>query len=101
MTLRDRSVSEHLDRARMDDDAIHRVLLHDWDPIGVRDMPEALDEYDSYVPEIYGLLIRREPRHKLVDYLWWVETEHMGLCGNRRRTEQVADRLLGLAGQVN
>jgi hypothetical protein len=94
-------VSEHLDRARDYHRGIRRVLLHDWDPIGVADVPQAQDEYDSYVPELYSLLIRREPRHKLVDFLWWAETEHMGLCGNRRRTEQVADRLLNIVDEVD
>ena len=32
------------------------VLLHDWDPIGVQNVPEAHDEYDSYVSGIYQLL---------------------------------------------
>ena len=43
------------------------------------------------------MLIRREPREKLVDFLWWVETEHMGLKGNRQHTESIADRLLAIA----
>jgi hypothetical protein len=93
-------MSEHLDRARCYHEAIRRVLLHEWDPIGVRDAPGAADEYDAYVGEVYGLLIRREPRHRMVDFLWWVETEHMGLCGNRRHTEAVADRLLQLPDEL-
>ncbi|HKA07801.1 MAG TPA: hypothetical protein VKD71_11130 [Gemmataceae bacterium] len=93
-------VSEHLERARRYHEVIHRVLLNEWDPIGVRDIPTAKDEYDSYISEVYGLLIRREPRHKLVDFLWWVETQHMGLRGNRPQTELVADRLLRIPDEV-
>ena len=93
-------MSEHLDRARRYHEAIRVILLQDWDPIGVSHIPEAQDEYDSYVNEVYGLLIRREPRHRLVDFLWWVETQHMGLRGSRQRTEQVADRLLRLPDEV-
>jgi hypothetical protein len=92
-------VRDHLDTARRLHQSIHDILLKDWDPIGVADVPEAQDEYDSYVPEIYGLLIRREPRHKVVDFLWWVETEHMGLYGNRGRTEAIADRLLKIGSE--
>jgi hypothetical protein len=80
--------------------AIREVLMREWDPIGVADVPEAADEYDSYVSQIHGLLIRREPLDKLVDFLWWVETEHMGLAGDRRKTEQVAERLLRLPAEI-
>jgi hypothetical protein len=90
-------MSERIHRAKCQQDAIRQVFLRDWDPIGVANIPEAQDEYDSYISQIYGMLIRREPKHKLVDFLWWAETEHMGLYGNRRRTERVADLLLQLA----
>jgi len=93
-------MSEHLDRARRYHESIRRILLHDWDPIGVADVAEAQDEYDSYVGKIYGMLIRHEPRHKLVDHLWWIETDNMGLAGNRQRTEAIADRLLGLHDEL-
>lgn len=93
-------MSEHLERARNLHAAIRDVLLKEWDPIGVAHIPEAADEYDSYIGEIHAILIRREPVYKLVDFLWWVESEHMGLAGNRRRTEQVAERLLRLIEEI-
>ena len=31
------------------------VLLWAWDPIGVRGIPEAVDEYDSYAPAVLEL----------------------------------------------
>ena len=93
-------MSEHLDRARQYHEAIRGVLLRAWDPIGVADEPAAQDEYDGYAHEIHGMLIRHEPRHRLVDHLWWVETQHMGLLGNRRHTEAIADRLLALRDEI-
>src|SRR5947209_19773401 len=93
-------MSERLEQARNYHAAIREVLLREWDPIGVAEMPGAADEYDSYISQVHGLLIRREPLHKLIDFLWWVETEHMGLAGNRRRAEQVAERLLRLPGEM-
>jgi hypothetical protein len=93
-------VSEHLDRARRYHAGIRRILLHDWDPIGVTDTAEAQDEYDSYIGKIYGMLIRHEPRHKLVEHLWLIETEYMGLFGNRQRTEATVDRLLSFRDEV-
>lgn len=93
-------MSEYVDRAKQYHDAIRQILLKEWDPIGVADAPQAQDEYDGYIGQIYALLIRREHRQKLVDFLWWVITENMGLAGNRRLTEQVADRLLQLPNQL-
>jgi hypothetical protein len=93
-------MSVRLNHARSYHAAIREVLLREWDPIGVSDILEAQDEYDSYISQIHGLLIRREPLHRLVAFLWWVETVHMGLCGNRRRTEQVAERLLRLPEEI-
>ena len=57
---------------------IRRVLLREWDPIGVKDVPEAQDEYDSYVPDVLRLLARRASARAVFDYLWWLETELPG-----------------------
>ncbi len=93
-------MSERLDRAKRYHEAIRGILLYEWDPIGVVDEPKAHDEYDSYIHEIHSMLVRHEPRHRLVDHLWWVETEHMGLFGNRSRTEMAVDRLIGLRKEI-
>ncbi len=76
--------------------AIKRVLLTKWDPIGVSEVAEAQDEYDAYVSEVYRLLLRGAVARQVFDYLWWVETKHMGLCGDRQRTEKVAERLVAV-----
>jgi hypothetical protein len=88
------SSSESLNRARQYHERIRTALLKEWDPIGVGGIEEAQDEYDSYVPAIYRLLITRRPQHEIVDYLWWLETTHMGLTGDRQATEHLAQRLL-------
>jgi hypothetical protein len=48
--------------------AIKAALLKEWDPIGVKDVPEAQDEYDAYAPHIYTLLTTGRPQHELHDY---------------------------------
>jgi hypothetical protein len=73
--------------------------VHEWDPIGVADVSEAQDEYDSYIPRIHGMLLRHEPRHRLFDHLW-CETEQMGLVSTRSRTERVVDLLISLREQI-
>jgi hypothetical protein len=89
-------MSEFAERARTLHQRIKNVLLHEWDPIGVQDIPEAQDEYDGYVPRIYAMLISRKPVHEVLEYLWWAEKEHMGLCGNYQRTKLIAEKLMAL-----
>ena len=60
----------------------------------------ASDSHPAIRKVLRGLLIRREPVHKMVDFLWWVETEHMGLAGSHRKTEKVAERLLRLPDEL-
>jgi len=42
-------------------DAIRQILLKEWDPIGVREIEGAQDEYNRYAGLIYKLLIDRKP----------------------------------------
>jgi acetyl-CoA carboxylase alpha subunit len=87
-------------RARVFREAIRRALLNEWDPVGVNEIAEAQDEYDSYVPTIYKMLISRKPRHYVFDYLWQLETEHMGLTGDRQATERFVDRLMQIPEEI-
>lgn len=71
--------------------------MKEWDPIGVCDIPEAKDEYDSYVPpHIYSQLIHRRTENEIFENLWKIENENMGLFGNGQRTENVTKLLLKL-----
>lgn len=74
---------------------IRKVLLA-WDPIGIAELADAQDEYDAYLKEIQDLLQSQDPRQKLVAFLWWLQTVHMGLSGQLAETEAIADRLLRL-----
>jgi hypothetical protein len=58
---------------------IRHVLLNVWDPIGVRDEPNAQDEYDGYIGDIYELLVSKSSDEQLVEYLLWAAHERMGL----------------------
>ena len=49
--------------------AIRRVLLEEWDPMGVRDEPDTQDAYDGYALAIYGLLVRGATDEHLAEYL--------------------------------
>ena len=58
---------------------IRRVLLDVWDPIGIRDEPNAQDEYDSYLGQVFELLIVRSSDRQLAEYLFEIVHDHMGL----------------------
>jgi hypothetical protein len=85
--------NDYLKHAQDLHQTIRRAMLEDWDPIGIAHLPEAQDEYDSYISTIHKMLTSRRPRHEIFDYLWWLETDHMGLIGDRQATEQFAERL--------
>lgn len=85
------------DRARQIQERIRQVLLQDWDPIGVQDVPEAQDEYDSYVGGVYRLLASGASTQEIADHLWHIEDEVMGLRTLDRDTLlPLAERLRAL-----
>ena len=98
--VRDSSRKEALAEAEKYLKAIKTALLSEWDPIGVKHFPEAQEEYDSYAPHIYTLLTTDRPQHELYDYLWRLETDHMGLTGNRQATERFAERLRRIPREI-
>ena len=58
---------------------IREILMREWDPIGVKDVPQAQDEYDMYIGEIYELLSRRASEKELSDHLLRIEYVRMGM----------------------
>lgn len=85
--------SARLNYARGLHGRIRELLMREWDPIGVAGVPEAADEYDSYVNGVARLLIRRQSVSAIHEYLWQAETQQMGLCGDPVRTRRVAAHL--------
>jgi hypothetical protein len=79
---------------------IRGVLMEDWDPIGVNGIPEAADEYDSYIGDFYAELAGGRSKQKIVERLSYLERDHMGLSHLRREypghLEKVADALLSI-----
>ena len=52
---------------------IRRVLLSAWDPIGVRDEPNAESEYDSYIAGVYRLIASGAAATEVVAHLHSLE----------------------------
>jgi hypothetical protein len=84
-------------RAREIQDSIRVVLRRDWDPLGIQDVAEAQDEYDSYVAGVYRLLASGASENQLIDHLQQIETVAMGLSGSEpAKLRPVVHRLRGL-----
>ena len=72
------------------------VLLRAWDPIGVRGIPEAVDEYDSYAPAVLQLLESGASDRHIADYLTSVIRDRMELRPNPKADEDIAAMLCEL-----
>jgi hypothetical protein len=62
--------------------AIRHVFMSVWDPIGVRDSPNAQDEYDDYIGRAFELLMANVSDSDLETYLIGV-VEGMGMDRSR------------------
>jgi hypothetical protein len=67
---------------------VDEVLHYVWDPISVAGTPEARDEYDSYVPHVFSMLIHDARSAEIAQFLVTTETEAMGLSGSQRVRER-------------
>jgi hypothetical protein len=53
--------------------------MAEWDPIGVDGIPEAADEYDSYIAGVYELLAAEATAAAISDFLRGIEVDRMGM----------------------
>jgi len=75
-------------RAKQIQDQIRSILMRDWDPIGVGEIPEAWDEYDGYIGGIYRLLYSRASVEEVALHLHEIVIGPIGLS-----SEGVKDHL--------
>ena len=84
--------------------AVDEVLHYVWDPIGVAGVPEARDEYHSYLPVVFGMVRDGNGEEEIAQYLSQVATERMGLSRNADHDLEVARVLVAwkdaIAGQI-
>jgi hypothetical protein len=73
---------------------VRRILLERWDPIGVNDVPEAQNEYDSYVPGVIALLINGSSAAEIAAHLGHVRHGRMELGWGSEHELKVARALL-------
>ncbi|HZU90450.1 MAG TPA: hypothetical protein VE993_14450 [Stellaceae bacterium] len=80
---------------------VRRILLGDWDPIGIRDLPEkyrraATDEYDSYIGAIIGMLSADRSQQEIANFLYDTEIRDMGGRRDRAAADAAAAKLVYL-----
>ena len=73
--------------------AIGNVLLKEWDPIGVKEVPEAQDEYEGYIGRVYRLLAQGAPTIQIADELEKITTKEMGLRSAPKESQRIAELL--------
>jgi hypothetical protein len=57
---------------------IRHVFLEVWDSIGIKDERLAQDEYDSYIGDVYELLVSHATDPKIAEYLYSVVHDAIG-----------------------
>lgn len=75
---------------------IDEILWFDWDPIGVSDIDDARDEYESYVPEIFDLKKANAGREEIARHLFKIETRRIGVSGTFEKCLAVANKIVSL-----
>ncbi len=74
--------------------AVDEVLHYVWDPIGVSAIPEARDEYMTYVPQVFALVRDGTTPEEVAISLSRIAVERMGLNDNPSHSLEVANILV-------
>ena len=61
---------------------VDEVLTYVWDPIGVREVPQARDEYRGYLPQVFRRVLDATEPGTIAEYLLSAASECMGLTIN-------------------
>jgi len=77
-------------------EAIKKLFLAEWDPIGVAGNPEVSDEYDSYAMRVFTMLHQGADADAIAEYLHWVESDHMGLSNASGRSRRIAEQAVAI-----
>ena len=75
---------------------VDETLHYLWDPIGVRGIAQARDEYHSYLPKVFLMVLNQAKTHEIAAYLVKIEEDSMGLSPNSERAFAVAETLLSI-----
>jgi hypothetical protein len=71
------------------------LLMTHWDPIGVNGIPEASDEYDSYLGPLAEKLRKGADARGVSEYLSEIQTERMEIPATPDQLTDVGERVAG------
>ena len=77
---------------------LRQILLNNWDPIGISDIKNMADEYDSYLHDL--LILAESTNTQIEDYrdeLICIERDFMGLDADIKQCTQAAILIHALA----
>jgi len=70
------------------------ILHYMWDPIGVAGVAQARDEYHSYLPQVFKLVLNNESKEKIATYLLDIEENQIGVSPKREAALEIAKILV-------
>jgi hypothetical protein len=73
---------------------LRSLLMEHWDPIGVKNSPEATDEYDGYGASVVHLLREGASAQRVAEYLAEVEQTRMDLTTTPEQLLPVGEQLV-------
>ena len=80
---------------------IDEILWTDWDPIGVSKMEGCRDEYYSYLPHVFSLVLKNASAQELAMYLHEVVSQNMGLGSKVSDQLPVAEKILAARKSID
>ncbi|RZI59193.1 MAG: hypothetical protein EOP14_04400 [Pseudomonas sp.] len=72
---------------------VGEVLHYIWDPLGVAGVPQARDEYDSYVGPVFTLVRSGATDADISAHLEQIVVNRMGFSGRKERSNEAASVL--------
>lgn len=91
---------------KIDIDRLREIGWSLWDPIGLNDTMGGWkgqpfeDEYDTYLIKAAGMLRSRCDVSEVVEYLFFIETEHMGM-GSRVNEVKIRANILKVVQAIS
>lgn len=79
---------------------VDEVVFYNWDPIGISNTDWPRDEYETYVPRIFGAVIANDDPEPIASLLGTIEVEFMGLSQGKKCNLAVAEQMLSIKASI-